>query len=271
MSRGGARLAGAGRLSATRRPLLLAWSGGKDAAWSLHVLRQRDDMEVVGLLSTVSQDDGRATLQGVRGEVLRAQARAAGLPLLEVALPAASSNAEYGQRMSGALEAAAARWPGLDTVAFGDLLLAEVRDWRAAQMARIGWRIETPLFGSDTAALARPMLRGGLGAALSCVDTQQIDAGFSGRTFDARLLADLPAGVDPCGENGEFHTCVHAGPMFAAPVELVRGASWRCDPGDAQPRPPGGEGRFAVTDFVPAAAGGDQKPVADAGSQWRRR
>jgi len=254
----------------TPPPALLAWSGGKDAAWALHVLRQRGDIDVVGLLSTVSRDDGRATLQGVRGEVLEAQARAAGLPLLGVVLPSASSNAEYGQRMAEALGAAAARWPGLETVAFGDLLLADVRAWREAQMARIGWRIETPLFGSDTAALARTMLRGGLGAALSCVDTRQLDAGFAGRAFDARLLAELPAGVDPCGENGEFHTCVHAGPMFAAPIPVVRGGGWRCDPGDAPPPAPG-QGRFAMTDFVLAAEARDQKPVADAGSQCRRR
>ncbi len=234
----------------TRRPALLAWSGGKDAAWSLHVLRQRAQVEVVGLLATVSADDGRATGQGVRGEVLRAQAYAAGLPLLEAPLPAACGNNAYLQRMTLALQTAAARWPGLDTIAFGDLLLADVRAWREAQMARIGWRIETPLFGSDTAALARAMLRGGLGAALSCVDTRQLDAGFAGRAFDEGLLADLPAGVDPCGENGEFHTCVHVGPMFDAPLALVRGETRRQDFGAPAPEP--GQARFAVTDFAPA-------------------
>lgn len=230
--------------------LLLAWSGGKDAAWALHLLRQRDDVEVVGLLSTVREDDGRATMQEVAREVLHAQARAARLPLLEVALPDPCANPDYERTMAAALADAASRWPGLCTIAFGDLLLADLRDWRAAQMARIGWRIETPLFGSDTAALARAMLRGGLGAALCCVDTQQLDAGFAGRAFDEGLLADLPACVDPCGENGEFHTCVHAGPMFDAPLALVRGATRRQDFG--APAPGQGQARFAVTDFAPA-------------------
>ena len=227
-----------------RQQMLLAWSGGKDAAWTLHVLRQRGNVDVVGLLATVSLADGRATMQGVAGEVLRAQARAAALPLLEVELPEPVDNAEYVARMAQVLAAAAARWPGLDTIAFGDLLLADVRAWREAQMAQIGWRIDTPLFGSETGALARGMLHGGLRASLCCVDTQQLNAGFAGRPFDDALLAALPEGVDPCGENGEFHTCVHDGPMFDAPLALSRGATWLRD------------GRFAVSDFVlPAPAG----------------
>ncbi|TWT18818.1 ATP-binding protein [Luteimonas wenzhouensis] len=247
-------------MSARRRPVLLAWSGGKDAAWTLHVLRQRDDVRVVGLLSTVRLEDGRATLQEVSGGVLAAQARAAGLPLLPVPLRAGSDNQTYARAMADALHAAAARWPGLRTVAFGDLLLADIRDWRAAQMARIGWDIETPLFGADTAALARAMLRGGLRARLSCVDTGQLDGGFAGRDFDAALLDALPSGVDPCGENGEFHTCVHAGPMFDAPLALAPAGRWLRD------------GRFAVADFAPVPPGGaDQNPVAAAGSQCRRR
>ncbi|MGY1518974.1 Dph6-related ATP pyrophosphatase [Luteimonas sp. A482] len=227
---------------ASRQQMLLAWSGGKDAAWTLHVLRQRADVDVVGLLATVSAADGRATMQGVAGEVLRAQALAAGLPLFEVDLREPVGNAEYVARMAQALASAAARWPGVDTVAFGDLLLADIRAWREAQMAQIGWRIETPLFGSETGALAREMLRGGLRASLCCVDTDQLDAGFAGRPFDAALLAALPDGVDPCGENGEFHTCVHDGPMFVAPLALSPGATWLRD------------GRFAVTDFLLSGA-----------------
>src|SRR5690606_8484200 len=122
----------------TARPVLLAWSGGKDAAWALHVLRQRGDVEVVGLLSTVREDDGRATMQEVAREVLHAQARAARLPLLEVALPDPCANDDYERLMADALAGAAARWPGLRTIAFGDLLLEDIRDWRAARMARIG-------------------------------------------------------------------------------------------------------------------------------------
>src|SRR5690606_1034292 len=226
------------RLSAAREPVLLAWSGGKDAAWALHQLRQRGDVEVVGLLCTVRGDDGRATMQEVAREVLHAQARAAGLPLLEVALPDPCPNHGYERAMAAALAGAAARWPGLHTIAYGDLLLGDLRDWRAAQLARLGWRLETPLFGSDTAALAQSMLRGGLQARLCCVDTQQLDARFAGRAFDAALLAALPPAVDPCGERGEFHTCVHAGPMFDAPLSLAPVASRRRD------------GRFAVVDFA---------------------
>ena len=245
----------------TARPVLLAWSGGKDAAWALHLLRQRGDVAVVGLLSTVRADDGRATMQEVAREVLHAQARAARLPLLEVALPDPCANDDYERLMADALAGAAARWPGLRTIAFGDLLLEDIRDWRAARMARIGWEIETPLFGSDTAALARAMLRGGLRARLCCVDTTRLDAAFAGRAFDATLLDALPAGVDPCGENGELHTCVHAGPMFDAPLALA--------PAGTRLR----DGRFAVADFsldAPARAPA-QNPVEAAGSQrWRR-
>ncbi len=226
------------------RQLLLAWSGGKDAAWTLHVLRQDSAVEVVGLLSTVSAADGRATLQGVRGEVLRAQAAAAGLPLLEVAMPEGIDNAGYCARLAPALEQAAARWPGLDTIAYGDLLLADIRAWRQAQLAALGWRVETPLFGRDTAALAREMLRGGLRAALCCVDTRQLDASFAGRGFDDALLQALPPGVDACGENGEFHTCVSGGPMFDAPLALSAGTAWMRD------------GRFSLVDFALEATPG---------------
>lgn len=221
-------------------PVLLAWSGGKDAAWALHVLRQRGDCEVVGLLSTVNRDDGRASMQGVRGEVLRAQAARAGLPLLEVPLPAPCDNAAYDAAMALALEDAAARWPGLRTLAFGDLLLEDIRTWRAQRLQALGWDLLTPLFGGDTAALARQMQAGGLRAWLCCVDIGQLELSFAGHAFDAALLQSLPPGVDPCGENGEFHTCVWDGPMFSAPLALQRGQTVLRD------------GRFLHTDFVPA-------------------
>jgi len=216
---------------------LLAWSGGKDAAWALHALRSRGGVEVVGLLSTVTREYERSSMQGVRREVLRAQAAAAGLPLLEAEIPATCADGVYEAAMADALARAAARWPGLRTVAFGDLFLEDIRAWRVAQLSRIGWEALTPLFGSDTGALARSMQADGLRAALCCVDTTQLDAAFAGRDFDAALLRDLPAGVDPCGENGEFHTCVHAGPMFAAPLHLIRGDTVLRD------------ARFAYTDF----------------------
>lgn len=208
---------------------LLSWSGGKDAAWALHALRQRGDVEVVGLLTTLTEGYDRVAMQGIRHDVLLAQAEATGLPLVEAWMPRAADNAAYEKTFADALDRARARWPGLNQVAFGDLLLADVRDWRAALCARLGWQARFPLFGSDTAALARAMIDGGLRASLCCVDTTQLDGRFGGRAFDAALLRELPVGVDPCGENGEFHTCVWDGPMFARPLQLRRGENVRRD------------------------------------------
>ncbi|KIQ96921.1 hypothetical protein [Lysobacter sp. A03] len=217
--------------------ILLAWSGGKDAAWTLHRLRGRDDVEVVGLLTTLNGDFQRVAMHGIRRDLLRAQAEAVGLPLLESVIAHGSDNDTYEAAFAASLSQARERWPGMDTIAFGDLLLADVRDWREAMCARHGWEILTPLFGSDTTVLAREMLEGGLRTHLCCVDTQQLDARFAGRLFDPALLADLPAGTDPCGENGEFHTLVEDGPMFGRPLQLQRGETVLRD------------GRFAFTDF----------------------
>ena len=219
-------------------PVLLAWSGGKDAAWALHALRQRADVEVVALLSTITREYGRSSMQGVRVDVLQAQARAAGLPLLQASIPAQCDNARYETAMARTLQQAQARWPELRTAAFGDLFLTEIRDYRQQQLEAVGWSLLTPLFGSHTARLAREMLAGCLVADLCCVDTSRLDAKFSGRRFDADLLDELPNAVDPCGENGEFHTCVSAGPMFAQPIALERGETVLRD------------GRFAYTDFT---------------------
>jgi uncharacterized protein (TIGR00290 family) len=227
-----------------RTPVLLAWSGGKDAAWTLHVLRKRDDIDVVGLLTTVTRESQRVSMQGIRRRVLHAQARAAGLPLLEAMIPAQCANADYETAMASALADAAVRWPGLRTMAFGDLFLEDIRAYRVEHLGRVGWQAITPLFGRDTATLAREMIAGGLQARLCCVDTQQLDAAFAGCAFDAALLAALPAGVDPCGENGEFHTCVSAGPMFDAPLPLVQG--------DTELR----DARFAFTDVEIAPQAG---------------
>ncbi len=220
-----------------REPVLLAWSGGKDAAWTLHVLRRRDDVEVVGLLTTITAEYQRISMQGIRRDVLHAQAAAAELPLIEAEIPARCANAQYEAAMSRALAQAAQRWPGLRTAAFGDLFLEDIRAYREQRCAAIGWRVLTPLFGSDTAALAREMIDGGLRAALCCVDSEQLDTRFAGREFDAALLRDLPPACDPCGENGEFHTCVSAGPMFSHPLALERGETVLRDE------------RFAYTDF----------------------
>jgi uncharacterized protein (TIGR00290 family) len=220
-----------------RKPVLLSWSGGKDAAWALHVLRQRDDVEVVGLLTTITEEYERISMQGIRVDVLHAQARAAGLPVIEARIPRQADNARYEASFAQALKRARQRWPGIEMIAFGDLFLEDIRAYREALCARHGWTPVFPLFGSETDALARTMLGGGLRAHVCCVDTTQLDAAFAGRAFDATLLEQLPAGVDPCGENGEFHTCVHAGPMFAAPIIVERGETVLRD------------GRFAYADF----------------------
>ena len=218
--------------------ILLSWSGGKDAAWTLHTLRQRGDVRVVGLLTTLTEGFDRVSMQGIRRDVLHAQADAAGLPVIEAWIPQRADNAVYETSFADALRRAQARWPGLSTLAFGDLFLADIRAWREALCARLGWSPLFPLFGSDTGALANAMIAGGLRATLCCVDTQQLDAAFSGRDVDASLLDALPASCDPCGENGEFHTLVHAGPMYTAPLPVARGETVLRD------------GRFAYTDFV---------------------
>ena len=229
-------------------PVLLSWSGGKDAAWALHALRRRGEVEVVGLLTTLTEGFDRVSMQGIRREVLHAQAEAAGLPLIEAWIPQAADNAAYVTSFSAALDTARIRWPGLAHIAYGDLLLADVRAWREALCASLGWTPLFPLFGRDTAGLAREMIGGGLQARLCCVDTTRLDAAFAGRDFDAALLADLPPGVDPCGENGEFHTCVADGPMFAAPLALERG--------DTVLR----EDRFMYTDFMLAPSLHEDSP-----------
>lgn len=221
--------------------ILLAWSGGKDAAWTLHHLRGRDDVRVVGLLTTLNSGVQRVAMHGIRRDVLHAQAKATGLPLLESMIPHGGDNDTYETAFAATLADAGRRWPGIDTIAFGDLLLADVRAWREALCARHAWKIMTPLFGSDTTALAREMLDGGLRTHLCCVDTQQLDARFAGRLFEPALLAELaelPGGADPCGENGEFHTLVEDGPMFTGPLALLRGETVLRDD------------RFAFTDYT---------------------
>ena len=162
----------------------------------------------------------------------------AGLPVLEARMPQRAGNEVYEATFAEALARARQRWPGLRGIAFGDLFLADIKAYREALCARLDWTPRFPLFPSDTAALARGMQAGGLRAALCCVDTSQLDAGFAGRDFDESLLADLPTGVDPCGENGEFHTLAFAGPMFASPLAVERGETVLRD------------GRFAYTDFT---------------------
>ena len=181
-----------------RTPILLSWSGGKDAAWTLHVLRQRDDVEVVGLLTTITEGFERVAMQGIRVDVLHAQAAAAGLPVLEARMPQRSSNQVYEATFAEALARARQRWPELREIAFGDLFLADIRAYREALCARLDWTPRFPLFPSDTAALAREMQAGGLRASLCCVDTTQLDAGSRGANSTPRCCptcrpASIPA------------------------------------------------------------------------------
>ena len=204
----------------SRLPVLLAWSSGKDSAWTLHALRRRHDVEVVGLLTTLSDAHDRVAMHAVRRALLEAQAGAAGLPLTLVRIPSPCSNEEYERAMAAAVAEAIAA--GVRGVAFGDLFLEDVRRYRERQMAPTGLELLFPLWGRPTPALAREMLAGGLQARITCVDPRVLPASFAGRAFDAALLEDLPDGVDPCGENGEFHTFAWDGPVFSRALR-VRG------------------------------------------------
>jgi uncharacterized protein (TIGR00290 family) len=196
------------------RRVLLSWSSGKDSAWTLHLLRQQADVEVVGLLTTFNEAADRVAMHAVRHTLVEAQAAAAGLPLWPVPLPWPCSNADYEQRMSAAI--GRARDEGITHMAFGDLFLEDVRNYRIRQLSGSGIEPLFPLWGApaSTPALARRMLDGGLRAVLTCVDPRQLPEPFVGRRYDAALLADLPPTVDPCGEHGEFHTFCFGGPMF---------------------------------------------------------
>lgn len=200
---------------------VLSWSSGKDSAWSLHVLRQKPEVEVVGLLTTVNAVFNRVAMHGVRSEILQAQAAAAGLPLHVVELPWPCPNEEYEKRMGSFVEQAMAN--GVEAMAFGDLFLEDIRKYRENKLSSTGLRPVFPLWLRDTTALAHEMIGGGLETWVSVIDQSKLDASFAGRRFDASFLADLPAGIDPCGENGEFHTCVTAGPMFSAPIAVKVG------------------------------------------------
>jgi diphthamide synthase (EF-2-diphthine--ammonia ligase) len=200
---------------------LLSWSSGKDSAWTLHVLRRDPAIELCGLVTTVNTQFDRVAMHGVRRAVLEAQAAAAGLPLWIVPLPWPCSNEIYEQRMAEVCQRAIAE--RIDAFAFGDLFLEDIRAYRERQLAATGLEPLFPLWEIPTDALARDMIAGGLRARLSCVDTQKLPATFAGRDFDETLLGDFPPGTDPCGERGEFHTCVYASPMFTTPLPISTG------------------------------------------------
>jgi uncharacterized protein (TIGR00290 family) len=206
-----------------RQPIALSWSGGKDSAMALAELRADPRYEVVALVTTLTREYDRISMHGIRRDVLAAQVDAIGIPLVPVGIPAAASNASYEQALAAALSELRERHRGIERIAFGDLYLAEIRAYRERLFAGLGWQAEFPVWGRDTSAFARDVIARGFRALLTCVDTTQLDAAFAGREFDAELLADLPAVVDRCGENGEFHTCVYAGPIFSRPLALRRG------------------------------------------------
>jgi uncharacterized protein (TIGR00290 family) len=201
---------------------LVSWSSGKDSAWLVHTLRSSmPEYEVAALLTTINQDADRVAMHAVRTDVLEAQARALGLPLWKVSIPSPCPNDVYERAMGKAVARAVDE--GFTHVAFGDLFLGDVRRYREERLAGTGLTPIFPLFGSDTAALARAMIAGGLRARITCLNPKHLDRSFAGREFDAQLLDDLPAGVDPCAERGEFHTCAYAGPMFSAPLVIETG------------------------------------------------
>ena len=201
--------------------ILLSWSSGKDSAWALHVLRQSCDFEIVGLLTTFNRAANRVAMHAVRRELVEAQADAAGIPLWPVELPWPCSNTEYEAAMRTACVKAVSQ--DIEAVAFGDLFLQDVRAYREKQMLPAGLQPLFPLWGLPTAQLARQIMAAGLRAKLTCVDPKVLDTAFAGRDFDERLLVELPAGVDPCGERGEFHSFAYAGPMFSCALDVAVG------------------------------------------------
>jgi len=227
-------------------PVLLAWSGGKDSTLALERLLDDDRWRVAGLLTTVTTGYDRIAIHGVRRSILRRQVDGLGLPLIEAEIPPQASDEAYEAAFSAALARARNVDAGIDAIAFGDLFLEDIRTYREALLGRLGWRGLYPLWHEDTTRLAQRFVGRGYRAILTCVDTEQLDGAFCGREFDAALLADLPATVDPCGENGEFHTCVYAGPLWRNSIELARGERVLRD------------GRFQYIDLVEAETPGDE-------------
>jgi uncharacterized protein (TIGR00290 family) len=203
------------------KKLLLFWSSGKDSAWSLHQLLQQPEWKVSGLLTTFNEAFDRVAMHAVRRELVERQAEAAHLPLWSVPLPWPCSNAEYEERMADVCRRAVAE--GFAAIAFGDLFLRDIREYRERQLQGTGLDPVFPLWNLPTADLAREMIRAGVCAKLTCVDPRVLPRDFAGRDFEVTLLDEFPAGVDPCGENGEFHTFVYNGPMFRSAVDIELG------------------------------------------------
>jgi uncharacterized protein (TIGR00290 family) len=217
---------------------LLSWSSGKDSAWSLYLLRQHAEFEVVGLLTTFNREANRVAMHGVRRELVEAQANEVGIPLWDVDLPSPCSNADYENIMKETCRAAVQA--GIEFMAFGDLFLRDIREYRERQLQGCGLTPIFPVWDVPTNQLARTMIASGLKAKLTCVDSQSLSPEFVSREFDEQLLSDLPSQIDPCGENGEFHSFVYAGPMFRRGLSIEVGEIVTRD-------------RFVFADVLPAS------------------
>jgi uncharacterized protein (TIGR00290 family) len=207
--------------SAIRPKVILSWSSGKDSAWTLHLLRQQGEMDIVGLLTTINEQFDRVAMHAVRHDLLRAQAEAVGLPLIPVGIPWPCSNEQYEAAMRRAVDDALAS--GVTHMAFGDLFLEDVRDYRVRKLEGTGITPVFPIWGVPTDVLARQMVSAGVRARLTCVDPKVLSPAFAGRDFDEAFLCDLPAAVDPCGERGEFHSFAYDGPAFRHPLSIRTG------------------------------------------------
>ncbi len=224
-------------MDSVRPKALVSWSSGKDSAYALSEVRRAGELEVVGLLTTVTRDFRRVSLHGVREVLLEAQARATGLPLRKIEIPFPCPNSVYEEAMASAV--ATMRSEGVTHLVFGDLFLEEIRAYRETRLAPTGIQPVFPLWGRPTSGLARSMVESGLEARVVCLDPARLPTSFAGRSFDSDFLRDLPSSIDPCGERGEFHTFALAGPMFAHRIPVALGATVERD-------------GFVFTDLVPA-------------------
>ncbi len=221
----------------SRSKALIAWSSGKDSAWALHEVRRAGEFDIVGALTTITDAFGRVSIHGLRQELLAAQLDATGLKPVTVRIPYPCPNEVYEREMTAAMDQAKAQ--GITHVIFGDLFLEDVRAYRETRLKPTGITPVFPVWHKPTDSLAREMIASGVDARLVCVDLKKLPRSFAGRRFDAELLADLPPDVDPCGENGEFHSFVAAGPMLAQPIAIKAGEVVERD-------------GFAYADFLPA-------------------
>ena len=200
---------------------LLSWSSGKDSAWALHVLQQRDDIDIVGLFCTINRKFERAAMHAVRVELIERQAASAGFPVQFIELPDQCSDAEYRTIMKKFIDQV--QLEGIEGIAFGDLFLEDIRRYRETNLADTGIKPIFPIWGLETESLSRDMVKSGLRAIITSIDPRQLDPKFVGRTYDQTFLEQLPETADPCGENGEFHSFAFAGPMFKEPIDVCVG------------------------------------------------